>query len=181
MTTSNHIKTQILRSAVIEEKVSPDSNLYEILASYSLMAYAMLEMLDNLKDTNMYRHDVKKQINLLDKAINNSDYYKRLDGMYNSDEEAVNNITSHYTRMFRTFAKFSPQHWGLLSEAAERLIENPELFAAMNNIQVGASDEIELMKKREQVTSLVNKMPDKQVDQIYNYVSGLANVFVIED
>jgi hypothetical protein len=84
---------------------SIDNQKYRVLVMGLLSTQLWLEVMDELKETNLYRHDLKKLMNTLEKkleALLGPEYKK----IYAEDEES-----------FRTYISFLVQHMDWISKA----------------------------------------------------------------
>lgn len=147
----------------------------EIHGATIIMCYTMIQQIDALQNTSFYLKGVKHHANNLLKQLDRPELTRMIDGGYNGDSPAFNNITSHFEGMFKIIARFGMDQMSLLSIAAQKIAKDPEAFRVRNGLQIGSSKDIELMKKREFIKDKINALNLYDLEYINKYINNLSS------
>lgn len=148
-------------------------------ANFVLMAIPLLQVIDALAQTNMYRQGLKKALNEAIKELEKTDLTEKLAALWQCDEEAVNQITDRYTNICKRLSTCDPETWSTFDSVIDMLIKNKEYVLHRLNILSGDSTQIKDMETRENLFTRIGSLPISAMGQIDKYISGLENIFLI--
>lgn len=157
------------------DKLEPYHNAH---ANFILMCIPMLEVIDALKQTNMYKQGLKKSLNDAVKELEKADINERLASLWDCDEEAVNQLTERYKNLCKRMATATPEMWSSLETIVEMLIKRHDYVLHRLNILYGNSSEIKDMERREDIFSRISALPMEAMPHIENNIKGLENIYI---
>lgn len=152
--------------------IPEDSKLYDTYATFILAAHNMIELIDAMAGTNMYKQDLKQQLNRVLKILDTPEYYAKINST-TSDWDAFKNLTDHFKRAYKKMAHLTPQWFAVHSEAVSKLVDNPQLFAALINVNIGSSDDLSLLTAKEEIGGIVGVLNANQVATLRKYIDNV--------
>lgn len=100
-----------------------------------MMSETLLEGLEAIKSTHMYRHELKKKVNLLmpelEKVID-----KDLAKVWGVDDHAMYHLLIQQRLLIQRLATTRPETWNMINELLDMHAEDPEGFLKRNDIEV---------------------------------------------
>lgn len=89
-----------------------------------LTGWQFLENLDAITNLSIFRHDLKRKVNLLMPELEK--FVDQVEMLFDSDTEAMNNLMEHKRNLISRIGKFRPEEQAACSEVLEAYFAAPE-------------------------------------------------------
>lgn len=105
---------------------------YIHLLNSALASVLLLECLDGLKNTNVYRQDIKQLVNRLERVL--SEYSKdKIAAIWGVDDESMYKIMDYQKQFIKNVANMRPEHLGVINEIVELYkVESDKVLEVLN-------------------------------------------------